>query len=62
MTDEEFEKELDKMYDELDKKQFEMEELGLINYGDSGYYLRYPDEYEKDLEIAEKEMMKSEYV
>jgi hypothetical protein len=55
MTDEEFEKELDKMYDELDQQQAEMEELGLINYGDSGYYLRNPEEYEKDKMICELE-------
>ena len=55
MTDEEFEKELDKMYDELDQKQAEMEELGLIMYGDTSYYLRNPEEYEKDKRICELE-------
>ena len=55
MTDEEFEKELDKMYDKWDKDQAEMEELGLINYGDSGYYWRNPEEYEKDKKICELE-------
>jgi predicted RNase H-like nuclease (RuvC/YqgF family) len=49
------EKEIDKMYEELDQKQAEMEELGLINYGDSGYYWRNPEEYEKDLKIANLE-------
>lgn len=55
MTDEEFEKELDKMYDKLDQYQAKMEELGLINYGDSGYYWRNPEEYEKDKRICELE-------
>lgn len=55
MSDEEFEKELDKMYEEIDQYQAEMEELGLINYGDSGYYWRNPEEYAKDLEICELE-------
>lgn len=55
MTDEEFEKEIDKMYEEIDQKQAEMEELGLINYGDSGYYWRNPEEYEKDSTICELE-------
>lgn len=47
------EKEIDKMYEELDQKQAEMEELGLINYGDMGYYWRNPEEYEKDKRICE---------
>ena len=55
MTDEEFEKELDKMYDKLDQYQAKMEELGLIMYGDTGYYWRNPEEYEKDKKICELE-------
>lgn len=51
MTDEEFEKELDKMYDAIDQKQCEMEELGIINYGDRTYYLQHQEEYKKDLEL-----------
>ena len=49
------EEEIDKMYEELDQKQAKMEELGLINYGDSGYYWRNPEEYEKDSKICELE-------
>ena len=55
MTDKEFEKEIDKMYDKWDKDQAKMEELGLINYGDSGYYWRNPEEYEKDKKICQLE-------
>lgn len=55
MTDEEFEKAIDKLYDKLDQYQAEMEELGLINYGDTGYYWRNPEEYEKDKKICELE-------
>ena len=50
-----FENELDKMYDAIDQEHYEMEELGLINYGDSGYYWRNPEEYEKDNRIVELE-------
>lgn len=64
MTDKEFEKELDKMYDAIDQKQYKMEELGLINYGDSGYYWRNPEEYEKDSKICEleSEVMRLEHL
>lgn len=46
---------IDKLFEEIDQKQAEMEELGLINYGDSGYYIRNPEEYEKDSKICELE-------
>lgn len=55
MTDEEVEKWLDEAYDELDRHEFEMEEIGLIMHGDRSYYIQYPDEYEKDKKICELE-------
>ena len=55
MTNDKLEEEIDKMYDEMFQKQTEMEELGLINYGDRSYYLQHPEEYEKDSKICELE-------
>lgn len=63
MTNDKLEEEIDKMYDEMFQKQAEMEELGLINYGDRSYYLQHPEEYKKDSEICglESEVMRLEH-
>ena len=55
MTDEEFEKYIDEEYERLDQQFSEMRELGLLNYGDSSYYIQNLDEYEKDKKICELE-------
>lgn len=39
----------------LNQQEGEMRELGLINYGDSSYYIQNSDEYEKDRKICELE-------
>lgn len=55
MKDKEMEKLIDACYDVMFQRQGEMEELGLLNYGDSSYYIQNPDEYEKDKKICELE-------
>lgn len=51
----EMEQFVDEGYAKLDQQECEMRELGLINYGDSSYYIQNPDEYEKDRKICELE-------
>ena len=51
----EIEKYIDKGYEKCDQQQGELEELGLVNYGDPSYYFSHPDEYDKDKRIAELE-------
>lgn len=51
----EIEQFVDEGYAKLDQQECEMRELGLINYGDSSYYIQNPDEYEKDRKICELE-------
>ena len=46
---------IDEDYERLDQEVYEMEELGLSNYGDRSYYIRNRDEYEKDKTIADLE-------
>lgn len=55
MKDKEMEKLIDACYDVMFQREAEMEELGLLNYGDSSYYIQNPDEYEKDMRIVELE-------
>jgi hypothetical protein len=55
LKDKEMEKLIDTCYDVMFQRQAEMEELGLLNYGDSSYYIQNPDEYEKDRKICELE-------
>lgn len=55
MKDKEMENLIDACYDVMFQREGEMRELGLINYGDSSYYIQNPDEYEKDKKICELE-------
>ena len=55
MKDKQMEKFIDACYDVMFQREAEMEELGLLNYGDSSYYIQNPDEYEKDKKICELE-------
>jgi hypothetical protein len=55
VKDKEMEKLIDACYDVMFQRQAEMEELGLLNYGDSSYYIQNPDEYEKDKRICKLE-------
>lgn len=55
MNDKQMEKLIDACYDVMFQREGEMRELGLLNYGDSSYYIQNPDEYEKDRRIVKLE-------
>ena len=55
MNDKQMEKFIDACYDVMFQREGGMRELGLLNYGDSSYYIQNPDEYEKDKKICELE-------